>query len=125
MCLDGKTTRLSSASRENIVCDLALVQAIPSTSITPRSQKFTPSFAVRHLTPPESISRPSETPLINVSKEERRRHSFTSSDNIHLPEAYPSPSHDDIRRDDGDRRHREILYLSLMMRVRNFIKKEI
>ena len=25
--------------------------------------------------------------------------------NIHLPEAYPSLSHDDIRRDDGDPRH--------------------
>ena len=96
---------LSSSSSENIVQDPALVQAIPSTSITPRSQKFTPSFAVRHLTPPESISRPSETPLINTSKEERRRPSFNSSDDIHLPEAYPSPSQDDIRRDDGDPRH--------------------
>ena len=50
---------LSSSSSENIVRDPALVQAIPSTSITPRSQKFTPSFAVRHLTPPENMSRPS------------------------------------------------------------------
>ena len=96
---------LSFSSSENIVQDPALVQAIPSTSITPRSQKFTPSFAVRHLISPESISRPSETPLINASKEERRRPSINSSDDIHLPEAYPLPSQDDITRDDGDPRH--------------------
>ena len=96
----------SSSSREHIVHDPALVQAIPSTSITPRYQRYTPSFAMRHLTPPESIARPSDTSLINFSEEEeRKRPSSSSSDNVPLPEAYPSPSRDDIRRDDGDPRH--------------------
>ena len=96
-----------SSPRENILRDPALEQAIPSTSITSRSQRHTPSFEVRHLTPPESIVRTSDTLLINVSEEDRKIQSFSSSDNVHLPEAYPSPSHDDIRRDDGDPRHRK------------------
>ena len=61
---------------------------------------------MHHLTPPESIARPPDTSLINFSEEEeRKRPSSSSSDNVPLPEAYPSPSHDDIRRDDGDPRH--------------------
>ena len=44
--------------------------------------------------------------MINfIEEEERKRPSSSSSDNVPLPEAYPSPSHDDIRRDDGDPRH--------------------
>ena len=119
-----KRDQLSSSLRENIVSDLALVQAISSTSTTPRSQKFTPSLALRHLTLPESICRPSEIPLINASEGEWRRPSFSSSDTIYLPEAYSSPSHDDISGDDGDPRHEKVLYLSLTMKVQNFIKKE-
>ena len=92
----------SSSSTENVVQDPVLVEEMPSTSITPSSKRHTPSFAVRHLTPPESIARPSDNLLINFSEEERKRSSSSSSDHVHLPEAYPSPTHDDFRRDDKD-----------------------
>ena len=72
----SKLTRrdpLPSSSSENIVCDRALVQAIPSTSIS-RSQKLTQSLAVRHLTPPETIAKPSDTPLTNSAKEKGKDH---------------------------------------------------
>ena len=117
---------LSSSSSENIVRDPALVQAIPSTSITPRSQRSTPYFAVRHLTPPETIAKPSDTPLTNFSERERERSSSIGSDNVHLPEAYPSPSHDDIRRDDGDPKHeKSFVSLSLNEGTQFYKKKEI
>ena len=96
---------LSYSSRENIVRNPAPLQAIPSTSITPRSQRYTPSYAVRRLTPPESIARPSDTQLINISEEERKKASSSGSDDDHIPKAYPSTSHNDITRDDGDPSH--------------------
>ena len=62
--------KISSSLRQNIIRDLALVQDIPS--ITSRSQRYTPSSALRYLAPPESISRPTDTPLISFSEEERK-----------------------------------------------------
>ena len=90
-------------------------ESMPSTSATPKSSKHTPSFAVRQLTPPQSLLGADVTPLINFSDGERveTKHeassatpvSPSSSDDVYLPEAYPSPSNNDLRKDEGDPRH--------------------
>ena len=61
----------SSSPRENTVCDPALVRAIPSTIIMPRSQRFTTSFAIHHLTPPKGIAKPSDTRSISAKEKEK------------------------------------------------------
>ena len=88
---------------------------IPSTSsVTPKTQSFTPSFALRQLTPPQSLLRKDDTPLIDFSEGGRKRGekesssatpvSPSSSDDAYIPEVYPSSSHRDIRVDEGDTR---------------------
>ena len=63
-------------------------------------------------------------PLISFSEGERKWSSSSSSNNAHLPVAYPLPSQDDIRRDDGDPTHGKNLCHSLTMTVHNFIRKK-
>ena len=63
----------SSSLRQNIDYDPAFIEVMPSTSITSRSQKYTQSYAGRHLTSTESLLRPVDTPLIVISDVERKR----------------------------------------------------
>ena len=82
------------------------------TSLTPRAQKYDPSFAVFQLNPPYSVLRPEEGPLITYSERERKRAQikFLSTNKVspnfksefYLTEAYPSSSECDIRNDEGD-----------------------
>ena len=93
----------------------------------------TPSFAVRQLTPPSSLHRPEETPLISFgdadNKKERSEsaspepESPTSSNDIPLPEAYPSPSSYDIANDKGDSRHQKS-FISLSDDEETKVKKQ-
>ena len=47
---------------------------IPLTSsVTPKTQSFTPSFALSQLTPPQSLLRKNDTHLIDFSEDERKR----------------------------------------------------
>lgn len=82
-----------SSSTENVICDPVLMEAMPSTSVTSRSQRYTLSFTVPHLTPPESILRPFDTPLINFREEEIKR---DKKDYISPTPASPSSSNDII-----------------------------
>ena len=85
----------------NKVHDPTLRDGIPSTpSVKPKTQNFTPSFALRQLTPPQSLLRKDDTPLIDFSEGERKRGekesssatpvSPSSSDDVYIPEVYPS-----------------------------------
>ena len=53
---------------------------IPSTSsVTPKTQSFTPSFALRQITHPQSLLRKDDTPLIDFSEGKRKRGEKESS----------------------------------------------
>ena len=94
---------------------LAGVQSTLAT-IPNESNFYTPSFAVRRLTPPSSSHRAEETPLISFGDIDNKREkpesaspvpeSPTSSNDRPLPEAYSLPSRHDITTDEGELRHK-------------------
>ena len=94
----------------NKVHDQTPTDGIPSTSsVTPKTESFTPSFALLQLNPPQSLLRKDDTPLIDFSEGERKRGekesssatavSPSSSNNAYIPEV---SSHRDVRVDEGD-----------------------
>ena len=108
---------------------------IKSTSaVTPKLSNYdTPSLALRQLTPPSSLLRPEETPLISFSEIDKRKEkaesvspvpeSPTSSNERSLPVAYPSPSRRDIRDDEGDPQHKKS-FVSLSDEEETRLKKK-
>ena len=92
--------------------DLTPTEVMPSSSVTPKTQSYTPSFALCQLTPPQSLLRQDDNHLIDFSEGERKRGekesssatpvSPNSSDDAYIPEAYPLSSHRDVRVDEGD-----------------------